>query len=68
MGDGRAHTHGLCGEVIRALQTSSKQKGLRSAEGEERREGGGTEGGKEGGGGREPLLFHGEVPGGQHGA
>lgn len=59
---GRQH---LCGEVILALQTSSKQKPLWSAESEEarEREGGGVEGGV-----GAALPFHREVPGGQHGA
>ena len=62
----RGPTH-LCGEVIRALQTSSKQKGLWSAGGERRRRrraGGRREGGR----GEAVLPFHREVPGGQHGA
>lgn len=57
---GRQH---LCGEVILALQTSSKQKPLWSAESEEA--GGG---GREEGGVGAALPFHREVPGGQHGA
>lgn len=52
LGGGATH---LCGEVIRVLQTSSKQKALCSAERE--REGGET-----------ALPFHRKVPGGQHGA
>lgn len=55
----------LRGEVIRALQTSSKQKGLWSAKGEE---GGGREGGRCVCVGGAALPFHREVPGGQHGA